>query len=85
MGGFLPLLRPHLESMGMRHSGARGDLSEARTRRVGPPRPKEHKVPGTFRSNRPGHKGFVSRRRTDDDIGGCEEGWASREGSIAEG
>ena len=28
-GPFLRLLRPHLESMGMRLSGARGDLSEA--------------------------------------------------------
>ena len=66
-------------------SGARGDLTEARTRRVGPPRPKEHKVPGTFRPNRPGQKKFVSRVRACDGNGLvlCERG--TREARTAHG
>ena len=55
--------------MGLSGAIYRGGLSEAMTRRVGPPRPKEHKVPGTFRPNRPRQKVLVSGVRACDGNG----------------
>ena len=66
-------------------SGARGDLSGARTRRVGPPRPTGHKVPGTFRSNRPREKVVVSRVRACDGNGLVLCEWGIREARTAHG
>ena len=71
--------------MGMRLSGARGGLSgassSAREASGAPEKPSGQ----FFVQSVPVHKAFVSAVGTEDDTGGCEEGWASREGSIAEG